>query len=238
MSASAATPAVRQRRSKLAATCCQASPTIAAGTTPAGVIDFSMALLSFADSAPRAYWLKVGNAYLTFSTSTGTFPQFIYLLLNNERIRHVIDAITSKVVLILGRFTPERKVVLDALREELRKRDYLPVLFDFEKPASKSLTGTVQTLAHMARFVIADLTEPSSVPHELAAVVPRTIVPVQAVLLEGQRAYSMFVDLRQYHWVLEPYLYASPERLIADLGEKVIGPAETKARELRVQHRS
>jgi hypothetical protein len=33
-----------------------------------------MALLSFADSAPRAYWLKAGNAYLTFSTSTGTCP--------------------------------------------------------------------------------------------------------------------------------------------------------------------
>src|ERR1039458_2148519 len=39
--------------------------------------------------------------------------QFIYLLLNNEKIRGVIDTITSKVVLILGRFTPERKVVLD-----------------------------------------------------------------------------------------------------------------------------
>jgi len=33
-----------------------------------------MALLSFADSAPRAYRLKVGNAYLTFSTSTGASP--------------------------------------------------------------------------------------------------------------------------------------------------------------------
>ena len=60
--------------------------------------------------------------------------QFIYLLLNNEEIRGVIDTITSKVVLILGRFTPERKVLLDAIREELRHRDYLPVMFDFEKP--------------------------------------------------------------------------------------------------------
>jgi hypothetical protein len=34
--------------------------------TSAGVVDFFMALLSFADSAPRAYWLKAGNAYLTF----------------------------------------------------------------------------------------------------------------------------------------------------------------------------
>ena len=53
--------------------------------------------------------------------------QFLYLLLNNVRVRQVIDTITSKVVLILGRFTPERKAVLDALREKLRQRDYLPV---------------------------------------------------------------------------------------------------------------
>jgi hypothetical protein len=47
--------------------------------------------------------------------------QFISLLLHNEKIRRVIDTITSKVVLILGRFTPERKAVLDAIREELRR---------------------------------------------------------------------------------------------------------------------
>jgi hypothetical protein len=44
--------------------------------------------------------------------------QFIYLLLNNPKIRDVIDTITSKVVLILGRFTPERKAVLDAIRDQ------------------------------------------------------------------------------------------------------------------------
>src|SRR6266446_8389657 len=38
--------------------------------------------------------------------------QFIYLLLNNERIRQVIDSITSKAVLILGRFSSERGAVL------------------------------------------------------------------------------------------------------------------------------
>jgi hypothetical protein len=77
--------------------------------------------------------------------------QFIYLMLHNQKIRKVIDTITSKAVLILGRFTAERKAVLDALREELRKRDYVPILFDFDKPASKDLTATVSTLAHLAR---------------------------------------------------------------------------------------
>jgi uncharacterized protein YjbI with pentapeptide repeats len=160
--------------------------------------------------------------------------QFIYLLLNNQRIREVIDTITSKVVLILGRFTPERKAVLDRLRDDLRTRDYLPIVFDFDKPTSKDLTGTVTTLANMARFIIADLTNPSSVPHELAMIVPGTVVPVQAILLEGQAEYAMFIDLKKrYHWVLEPYQYSSSELLIAHLKEQVIDPAEAKARELR-----
>ena len=159
--------------------------------------------------------------------------QFIYLLLNNERIRSVIDTITSKVVLILGRFTPDRKVVLDAIRDELRKRDYLPVLFDFEKPASKDLTGTISTLANMARFIIADLTDPSSVPHELATVVPGTVVPLQTIILEGQREYAMFPDLmRRHHWLLEHHQYKSKDLLIAQLSERVIAPAEAKAKEL------
>jgi hypothetical protein len=33
----------------------------------------------------------------------------------------------------------------------------------------------------MARFIIADLTDPSSIPHELAMLVPGTVVPVQPV---------------------------------------------------------
>jgi hypothetical protein len=60
--------------------------------------------------------------------------QFIYLLLHNEKLQRVIDTITTKVVLILGRFSlSERKEVLDALRSELRKpgRDYVR---DFRGP--------------------------------------------------------------------------------------------------------
>jgi hypothetical protein len=133
--------------------------------------------------------------------------QFIYLMLNNQKLRHVIDAITSKVVLILGRFTPARKAVLDALREELRKRDYLPILFDFDVPATRDITETISLLARMARFVIADLTDPSSIPKELEAIVPGLAVPVQPLLEGSSRPYSMFKDYWKYEWVLPVYRY-------------------------------
>src|SRR5271166_2087942 len=42
-----ASPAVRQKRSKLAPTSCQASSMFAAGTTAVNVVGFFMALLSF-----------------------------------------------------------------------------------------------------------------------------------------------------------------------------------------------
>jgi hypothetical protein len=98
--------------------------------------------------------------------------QFIYLLLHNEKIREAIDTITSKAVLILGRFTSERKAMLDAIQDELRRQNYLPIVFDFEKPASRDLTETISTLAHMARFIIADITDAKSIPQELQQVVP------------------------------------------------------------------
>ncbi len=160
--------------------------------------------------------------------------QFVYPMLHNEKIRDIIDTVTSKTVLILGRFTDERKAVLDALREELRKRDYLPILFDFDKPGSKDLTGTVTTLANMVRFIVADGTDPKSIPHELATVTPTTIVPVNPILLASEREYAMFADLqRRYHWVLPTHRYESQEQLIADLDLCVIRPAAEKAEELR-----
>jgi hypothetical protein len=160
--------------------------------------------------------------------------QFIYLLLNNAEIRHVVDTITSKVVLILGRFTDERKPVLAALRDVLRQRNYLPVLFDFQKPSNRDITETVSTLAHMARFVIADITDARSIPQELMAIVPSLpSVPVQPILLSSQHEYGMFEHFRRYPWVLPLALYKTPDELIASLEQKVITPAETKVMEIR-----
>ena len=159
--------------------------------------------------------------------------QFIYLLLNNQNVRKIIDTVTSKVVLILGRFTEQRKAVLDAIRERLRHSNFTPVIFDFDKPSSKDVTGTVETLARLARFIIADLTDPSSIPHELATVVPflRT-TPVLPLRMAGSGGYSMFDDFSAYTWVLKTHEYKDGDSLIADLAE-VIAPAEEMATNFR-----
>lgn len=129
--------------------------------------------------------------------------QFIHLLIRNRRIRSVIDTITSKVVLLLGRFSPRRKPVLDALRRFLRAQDYVPVLFDFAGPKNRDLTETIRTLGHLARFVIVDLTDPKSVPHELYQLVPfLPSVPVQPIIAEGQEPFAMFEHHQRYPWVL------------------------------------
>lgn len=153
--------------------------------------------------------------------------QFIYLLMNNARLRQVIDTITSKVVLILGRFTAERKPVLDALRQALRSGefDFVPIIFDFDKPVSRSTGETIGTLAGMARFVIADLTDAKSVLQELRGIVPDyPSLPVQPLLLDSQNEPSMLDSFQRYPWFLEPIVYADLDGLLTRLGD-VIGPA-------------
>jgi Pentapeptide repeats (8 copies) len=160
--------------------------------------------------------------------------QFMHLLLNNAKIRQVIDTITSKAVLILGRFTQERKPVLEALREELRQRKYLPILFDFEKPRSRNTDETITLLARMARFVVADISDAKSVLQELRAIVPDLpSVPVQPIILAVQEEPGMFDFYRNFRSFLNVHRYASQEQLIADLGEKVIRPAELKVLDLQ-----
>ena len=95
------------------------------------------------------------------------------------------------------------------------------------------MTGTVETLGRMARFIIADLTDPSSIPHELATIVPflRT-TPVLPIRMIGSTGYSMFEDLQRFNWVLKPYKYANGDSLISNLPQ-VIAPADKMAEKLR-----
>ncbi len=160
--------------------------------------------------------------------------QFIYLMLNNEKIRDVIETITSKAVLILGRFTPERKAVLDAIKDELRLRNYLPIVFDFENAANKSVDEIVNLLARMSRFVIADITDAKSIPQELRGFVPdNPSIPIVPLIWKAQHEYAMFDYFRNFPWVLPLHEYESPEQLMKNIIAAIIMPAEQKVQELK-----
>nr|VFK52415.1 MAG: hypothetical protein BECKTUN1418F_GA0071002_100823 [Candidatus Kentron sp. TUN]VFK52934.1 MAG: hypothetical protein BECKTUN1418E_GA0071001_101123 [Candidatus Kentron sp. TUN] len=174
------------------------------------------------------------NIYISDRSSTITVPnielaQFIALLVNNSKIREIIDTITSKVALILGRFTKDRKAVLDAIKDELQIHGYLPVLFDFEGPQSRDIAETIVTLASMSKFVVADLSMAKSVPQELLSVVPHfPSIPIQPIIHKQEQEYAMFEHFRKYPWVMEPLQYAHEEipnlaRDIVENCEKYLG---------------
>ena len=160
--------------------------------------------------------------------------QLIYQLQQTESFSHMVDTMASKLVLILGRFTRQRKTVLEGIRQVMRAENYVPVLFDFEKPERRDLVEMISVLGHLARFIIADITDPRSVPQELERIVKDLpSVPVQPVIAKGGRVFATFEHLKSYPWVLELYEYESSEELFTALREKLISKAELKANEER-----
>jgi hypothetical protein len=136
-------------------------------------------------------------------------------------------------VLILGRFTPERKAVLDAIRNELRRLGFLPMMFDFEKSAQRDFTETIKTLAGMSRFVIADITNPKSTPLELQATMPDYMIPFVPIIQEGETPFSMYSDLQnKYPWALDVLEYDNGIHLVQKLRTAVVNPALKKEHEL------
>ena len=159
--------------------------------------------------------------------------QFIYLILNNIHIRNVITSVGKKGVLILGRFTPERKRVLDTIKKKLQEHDFLPIMFDFQGAKSKDFIETIKVLAGLSRFVIADITNPSSIPLELQATIPNYMLPFIPIIQKGEQSFSMFLNLQnKYDWVLDLLKYDSEIDLIKVFQKGIIDRALEKEKEL------
>jgi hypothetical protein len=107
-------------------------------------------------------------------------------------------------------------------------------LFDFDKPSNRDLTETISTLAHIAKFVIADITDAKSIPQELGRIIPNLpSVPIQPLLHTSSQEYAMFEHFKKYPWVLEIYLYNNIEDLSSSLSDNVIAPAERLIKQLQ-----
>lgn len=160
--------------------------------------------------------------------------QFIYLLSRSDKLRTVISTLGSKGVLIIGRFTEERLEILHSIRDELRKRsDLLPIMFEFKPQESRTTIDTLLTLAHMSRFVVADLTDAKAVVQELTKITDNLrSLPIKLIIHESAEMPSMSDSFLIAESVLKPvYVYRSREKLIEDLETEVIDQANGWATE-------
>jgi hypothetical protein len=154
--------------------------------------------------------------------------QFVYLLLDHKKLRNALNAVTERGVLLLGRFGGGGLEVLQAVAARLREAQYLPIIFDFERPRDRNYTEAVKTLAGLSRFIIADLSGPS-VPQELYATVPHFKIPFVPILEAGRKQFAMAVDVLEYPWVVRPpVIFASTDELVNLVPSRIIAPAEEK----------
>jgi hypothetical protein len=160
--------------------------------------------------------------------------QFIYLQLHNAYISEIIGTVGKKVVLILGWFPNERRDILEAVRQVLRQWDYLPLLLEVPPSEPQVHPKTVSLLAHLARFVIVDLTDAKQVLETADAIVRDSAVPVQ---LMGRKSVRLnAADLRRQFdhspALLSMYRYTDANDIRASLHTTFLLPAEARAKEL------
>ena len=151
-------------------------------------------------------------------------------------VSRMLSDIAERSVLILGRFTDARKATLDALRTALATppRQYVPLLFDFEKPGDRDLIESIVRYASVSRFVIADLSDPRSIPAELQAIVPQFVsLPVVPIIEDTQREYAVSDHILRRQSVKPVVRYRDVPDLLAILDQRILGPAEALRTELR-----
>ncbi len=154
--------------------------------------------------------------------------QFVHLLLNHEHLRNVINSVTARGVLILGRFGSGGLDALRRIARKLREMKYLPMIFDFNRPDTRNYTETVKTLVGLSRFVIVDLSGPS-VPQELYATVPHFKIPFVPILEAGRKPHGMVPDILEYDWVLKPVVeFSTLDELEQMLPSRVVERAELR----------
>jgi uncharacterized protein YjbI with pentapeptide repeats len=160
--------------------------------------------------------------------------QLVGMLLHHEKARYEVYSITLNTVLVIGRFPPERKPVLAAIKEALRRGDYSPLVLDFHLPGSGDKNEIVKTLGRMSRFVIADLSDDKRIAETLDAVVHfLPAIPIQPIGQAPGEQDPASSHYRKYRWVLPFWRFKDPDDLAARIGREVIAPAEQKAAEIR-----
>ena len=162
--------------------------------------------------------------------------QLVGMLLHQQKSRHDVFSVSLNTVLVMGRFPPERKPVLDVIKDALRRCDYSPLVLDFLVPGPRDMNETVKTLGRMSRFIIADLTDDRRIAQTLDAVVHYLpSVPIQPIAGDGGGPGIESRHYFKYHWVLPVCRFKDTEDLARRIDKSVIAPVEKKTFEVRLK---
>jgi hypothetical protein len=151
-------------------------------------------------------------------------------------VSRVLSEVASRSVLILGRFSTARKPVLDLIRRELsaKSRDYVPIVFDFDRPKELTMIEAVFRLAAVSRFVIADLSDPKWVLAELQKILMSLpILPVVPIIEAGQKEELVIEHIGTYRSAHAVVRYRDGAHLRSILESEILAAAERLYAELR-----
>ncbi len=144
--------------------------------------------------------------------------QFIYYLTNHKKLRETINVMNSRSVLLLGRFKNGGLERLYTIREWLLDRNYLPMIFDFERPDSMDLVEVITTMGGLSKFIIADLSGPF-VDTELLNI---SSIYLKPIIVFHSDKEDKKVHSRHDNAYLHSFIYSGDEKeLLQKLKEKV-----------------
>ena len=176
--------------------------------------------------------LYIDNDGPSITVDNIKIAQFLHTILSISEISNVLNTLSGKAVLILGRFSEERLSILEAIAIKLRTLDDLPIIFNFDKPVNMNTSETIRIIAGLSKFIIADLTDPKSTPYESHLIIPDIAVPFFPIINTGQKAFAMFEDLYDYPWLLDGFEYNNKEHLIENI-EAIRNEALLKKEEIK-----
>lgn len=162
--------------------------------------------------------------------------QIVGMVLHPQGGRHDVFSVSLNTVLVMGRYPPERKTVLDLIKESLRRLDYSPLVLDFEAPAPRDLNEMVKTLGRISRFIIADLSNDGRIAQILDSVVHYLpTVPIQSIVHEHGEPNIENRHYFKYRWVLPVFRFKDLNDLAQHIERNVIAPVEKKALEVKLR---
>ena len=136
--------------------------------------------------------------------------QFLYMVINNEKLGHFVKVMRTSAVLILGSFgNDQSQALLEKLKKELSARGFIPIIFNFDISETNFPMETVRTLALLSNFIVIDLSEPAGQLAEMAALVPDTFVPFIQIACEGSHVTWMLKGPQS--WVSKIIRYSEPD---------------------------